>query len=93
MYDDMAARINARLDDDLAEKLEQIRKSTGKSTSTILKDALKMYFARAAPAKRRPIEIMREIGFIGSGKGGPNLSTDYKKILAESWTRSIDRKL
>jgi len=93
MYDDMTARINARLDDDLAAQLEQTRKLTGKSTSAILKDALKLYFARDQPAKKRPYEIMQEMGFIGCGKGEPNLSTDYKKILAESWTRSIERKL
>ena len=82
------ARINARLDHKLSQKLAELRKLTGKSTSEVLKTALELYHERAAQP-RSPLQILEQHGFCASGEGEPDLSRDYKQLL----TRSLERKL
>lgn len=80
----MATRINARIDQELADKLEQIQRITGKSTSAILKAALDRYYERVQQDQVSPGEALRKLGFVASGKGTRELSSNYKKILTES---------
>jgi hypothetical protein len=81
------ARINARLDEAMSQKLEALRKLTGKSTSDILKGALELYFQRASE-QQSPLQIMKRHGFVGSAAGEPDLSSDYKALL----TKLIEQK-
>ena len=82
----MTARINARLDDETASRLERLQEKTGKSASAILKEALRQYLD-SVEGPARPYDALLASGFIGSGTGEPNLSTDYKRILTESLAR------
>lgn len=83
----MAGRINARLDAQLALKMERIRELTGKNTSAILKAAIDRYYESLQAGAANPGEALRRSGFIGSGKGDPDLSSNYKRALTSSLSR------
>jgi predicted transcriptional regulator len=85
----MAQRINARIDDELAEKLEQLSKLTGKSTSAIVKLALDAYYDRIHMESAYPRQALLASGFVGCADGDPGLSTDYKDELKRSWSRKV----
>lgn len=82
------ARINARLDEALSQKLAELRRVTGKSTSEVLKSALELYHQRAA-RQRSPQQILAQHGFLASGDGEPELSRDYKRLLTEDLERKL----
>ncbi|HEX5657146.1 MAG TPA: ribbon-helix-helix protein, CopG family [Polyangiales bacterium] len=81
----MSSRINARVDDELAEKVEELRRITGKSASAIIKAALEAYFETVkGSSETRPRRALEQAGFIACANGEPNLSRDYKRELADS---------
>ena len=85
MYDKpMSHRINARLDDELARKVDELCKLTGQSASAIIKVALEAYYERTRAAGMSPRAVLEQSGFIGCAEGSPNLSTDYKRLLESS---------
>lgn len=89
VLDDMsAARLNARIDDTLAAKVEAIRRVTGETTTQLLKSALDRYHA-AIEAETRPYAALVDSGFIGCAEGPRDLSASYKAEL----TRSLAAKL
>ncbi|HVZ72441.1 MAG TPA: ribbon-helix-helix protein, CopG family [Polyangia bacterium] len=77
----MTFRINARLDPDLARKVEAIRKKTGRSTTEIVKASLESYYVAVAKAAR-PAELLAD--FIGCAAGPADLSRTYKAELTKS---------
>lgn len=79
----MTERINARVDPELAQKLDEIRRATGKNTSMIIKEAIERYHATLPRDVATPGEALRRVGLIGAGEGDPDLSRDYKSILAD----------
>lgn len=81
----MARRINARIDEELAEKLAEIERITGQGTSTIIKLALDAYIERLRATTALPEHGLAD--FIGCADGDAALSTDYKESLSASWTR------
>ena len=81
----MTRRINARLDPDLARKIETLRRQTGQSMTEIVKASLESYYVEVTGA-RRPAELLAEL--IGSGVGPRDLSVTYKSEL----TRSLSKK-
>lgn len=84
-YDSMSGRINARLDDELAEKVEELRRITGKSVSALIKAALEAYFENVKGSNAvRPGRVLEQAGFIACASGEPNLSRDYKRTLGDS---------
>jgi hypothetical protein len=78
------ARINARLDAEVAEKLEALRRRTGRSTTEIICVALERLYESEIRGPTDAASILRKTGFIGSGTGSEDLSTDYKSILSKS---------
>ena len=80
----MTARINARLDAELARKLEELRQRTGRSTTEILKASIEAYY-EAERSRPRAIELLADL--IGAGEGDPDLSTSYKEALTESLSK------
>lgn len=85
MYDSaMSHRINARLDDELARKVDELCKLTGQSASAIIKVALEAYYERTRAAGMSPRAVLERSGFIGCAEGDSNLSTDYKRLLETS---------
>ncbi|UJB68736.1 CopG family transcriptional regulator [Acaryochloris sp. 'Moss Beach'] len=75
-------RINARLDDEYALKLNYLQRQTEKSVTEIIKLALDAYYQEYA--QQHPIDLLTESGFIGCGEAESNLSTHYKLDYADS---------
>ncbi len=84
----MAARLNARIDAPLAEKVATLRRVTGQTTTDVVRVAIERYF-ESVEREARPYEALTDGGFIGCAEGPADLSVTYKDDLAES----IERKL
>ena len=81
----MSSRLNARVDDELARKLEELSRATGRSASSIIKAALEAYIESARQSGEvRPKLALERAGFIGCANGAADLSQSYKQSLAES---------
>jgi hypothetical protein len=83
-----AHRINARLDDDLARRVNLVRKRKRRSASQIVQEALARYCDQELGEGGEPLAILRSAGFIGCADGPADLSSNYKQEL----TRSLRRK-
>jgi hypothetical protein len=77
----MTERINARLDEDLAHKLDYLRKRTGATTSEVLRASLEAYYDQVTGSDE-PAKLLS--AFIGCAEGPRNLSTTYKQDFARS---------
>ncbi len=76
------ARINARLDDALARKLEEIRRRTGQTTTDVVLTAIAQYHERLEPpAASRAQAIFEETGFLACADGPRDLADAYKSYL------------
>jgi len=80
----MTSRINARLDDELARKLAELRRRTGRSTTEIVKASIEAYY-EAERSRPRALELLADL--IGAGDADPNLSTNYKAELTASLSK------
>ncbi len=80
-------RINARLDDSRSRKLAYLVRATSQATTEIVKRAIDLYYEKETATRRSAAEVLHSVGFVGSGKASPDLSTNYKSepqtILAE----------
>ncbi len=81
-------RINARLDEERAEKLKQIQTSTRLGTSEIVRQAIDLLHRQRAEQSRKKIDDLLSSDFIGCAEGPEDLASDYKRYL----TRSLDDK-
>ena len=84
----MTERINARLDPELARKLEYLRQRTGRSTTGVVKASIEAYYERLAGAER-PFERLQDL--IGCARGPSDLSATYKRVLSDSLARKARR--
>jgi predicted transcriptional regulator len=81
----MSTRLNARIDPELADKIDRLRRRTNMSITDIVRASIELYYERfraqeAADAHR----ILVDAGFVGCGEAEPDLSTSYKDRLADS---------
>jgi Arc/MetJ-type ribon-helix-helix transcriptional regulator len=76
-------RLNVRLPEELARKLEALERATGQSTSDIVRTALERYFAEICRAGRSSREAIHLSGLVGCGETKGDLSTTYKSRLRE----------
>lgn len=83
-------RINARLDRDVAKKLEDLMRAEGRSVTDIIRAAIAHYHEARYGASAEPAVALKRSGFIGCGEGEPNLSRDYKRVLSKSLARKHD---
>jgi predicted transcriptional regulator len=78
-------RLNARIDDELAAKLEHLRERTDMSVTDIVRASISLYYdqfrEREAGAAR---EILDDVGFVGCGEAESDLSSTYKEGLTTS---------
>ena len=81
-------RINARLDDERAEKLKQIQASTRLGTSEIVRQAIDLLHRQRVDQSRKKIDDLLSSDFIGCAEGPEDLASDYKRYL----TQSLDDK-
>ena len=80
----MSTRINARLDPELAAKVEEIRRQTGMTITEIVEAALVAWTAQGTASKAGPARAFAAAGFIGSGSGPRHLARNAKKALGQS---------
>ncbi len=77
-------RLNARLDADLANKLELLKQRTRKTTSEIIRESIELYYRQTERGGGASIAAAFEgAGFVGCADGEENLSESYKDQLAE----------
>ncbi len=75
-------RLNARLPEELAQKLEALERATGQSTSEVVRAALERYFNEIFGSGRSAREAIYLSGFVGCGEAEAHLSTTYKSRLS-----------
>lgn len=78
----MPTRINARLDDELASKVEAFRKKTGQTLTAVVEAALEAWVSRSEATD--PLRAFEASGFVGVGKGPADLARNPKKYLKDS---------
>jgi hypothetical protein len=81
------ARLNARLDADLNEKLEYLKRRTKLGVTDVVKRSIECYYEEVRRGASDAREILEQSGFVGCAEGDPNLSSDYKQALIESLGR------
>jgi hypothetical protein len=82
-----ANRINARLDDALAQRVNLVCKRTRRSVSQIVKESLVRYCDQELGQGGEPFAILKQAGFIGCADGPADLSSVYKVELFRSLRR------
>jgi hypothetical protein len=82
-----ANRINARLDDELARKVELVRKRTNRTVSQIVQESLVRYCEQELANGNDSASILKATGLVGCADGPSDLSANYKTDLVHSWRR------
>jgi S-ribosylhomocysteine lyase LuxS involved in autoinducer biosynthesis len=77
-------RINARLDEKAANDLKFLKDSTDTTNTEALKAALHFYAEHLRNEAQRSKQALLDSGFIGCFEGPEDLSTNYKKYVAEA---------
>lgn len=76
-------RIQSRLDEAHARKLDEIRRMTGASISRVIEQALDLYHDRLLTDQPSTYQALLDSGFIGCGpQGQTELSSEYKNEFA-----------
>lgn len=78
-----AMRINARLDDEHSDKIKYLTSIDNASISSVLKDAIDLYYEHARSAQASAQQVLSESGFIGVADVDEDLSVNYKCDLGE----------
>jgi predicted transcriptional regulator len=78
-------RINARLDDNAADKLDYLQRKTGLSLSDVVRESIEHYYAEVRDRAERDAAALDALvgAFAGSDDSPTDLSADYKRYL---WT-------
>lgn len=81
--DRLSSRINARLDERHATKLEYLKRTTRLGVSDIVKRGIDLLYEDVRKEALDPLLALTESGFIGSGEGPGDLSERYKEELRD----------
>ena len=85
-------RINARLDEEHSNKLEQLKARRNSSVSDILKQAIDLLYAQESAAPQKKLATLLESEFIGIGQAPENLASDYKTWVRENMGNKFDSR-
>jgi len=88
----MTKRLNARLDDDLAEKLERLQRRTKKNVTEIVRESIELYARMAEDEPNRTRSRFESAGFVGCAEDDADLSASYKRLLPELARAKTDRR-
>ena len=80
-------RLNARLPEELARKLEALEQATNQTTSDVVRAALERYFDEICGPGRSAREAILRSGLVGCGEAEADLSATYKARLYEGLGR------
>ncbi len=75
------SRVNARLEAPVALKLDEIRRRTGQSTTSVLVTAIEQYHERLVSSDAGAHAIFAEAGFLGCAEGPRDLAGNAKQYL------------
>jgi hypothetical protein len=81
----MAARLNARLDRELDQKLGYLKLRTKLSVTEIVKRSIERYYSEVKSQGGNARVLLTDSGFVGCSEGEADLSSRYKQILADSF--------
>ena len=76
-------RINARLDDERAEKLKQLQSMTRLSVSEIVKRAIDLLHRQQVRPSRERLDALLSSDFVGCAEGPVDLADRYKNYLTQ----------
>ena len=82
-------RINARIEEEQAQKLEWIKQSEHLTTTQIVKQALDYYFEHKKLKHKSGLQQLLEIDLIGCCDGPEDLSENYKEYLTHSLEKTL----
>ena len=85
-------RINARLDEPQARELDWLKRATHAGTTEVIKNAIGLYYRELKSRRTEPGHILREVGFVGCGEAGADLSRNYKDALAQDLAAKHDHR-
>ncbi|MHC5773165.1 CopG family transcriptional regulator [Nostoc sp.] len=85
-------RINARLDEEYADKLAYIQQQTNQAVTDVIKSAIELYYQQLQQEQKNALSMLIQTGFIGCGQADPNLSINYKSILRDSLKAKYDHR-
>ena len=81
---DMSTRINARIDDELSQRLDELRQRSGQTLTEIIEAAIRSWTTEKLGERPSAAKVFASTGFIGSGKGPRDLARNAKQYLTES---------
>lgn len=84
------SRINARLDDEHVNKLEQLKSQMQASTTDVLKRAIDELYQAQTVQKNSQIEALLNSDFIACGAAESDLSGNHKRYLKTSMANKYD---
>lgn len=84
-------RLNARLNDDGARQLEELRVVTGETVSEIVRHAIRRYHEKTVGGRLEPLKALQATGFIGCASADPNLSATHDDALHIALERTRPR--
>jgi hypothetical protein len=77
-------RINARLDEESARKLDYLKDVTHSQVTEVVKDAIDLYYARVKQSQDSARSRLFDSGFVACGAAEPELSESYKDDLSQA---------
>lgn len=80
-------RINARLGEDLARKLDYLAERTQQSASDVLRESIAAYYREVEESPVRAGELLED--FVGCVDGPADLSSKYKEELERSLSGKV----
>ena len=83
-------RINARIEQDQARKLELVKRTEKLTTTQVVKQALDVYFASKQIQRKTDVQQLLSSPLIGNAQGDPGLSQSYKQQMTEGLAQKHD---
>ena len=83
-------RINARLDDERAEKLNQLQSLTQLSASEIVKRAIDFLHRQQVRRSRERLDALLSSDFVGCAEGPEDLAGRYKQYLTRGRSKDVE---
>lgn len=83
-------RINARLDDARAEKLQQLQSLMRLSTSEIVKRAIDLLHRQQVRRSREMLDALLSSDFVGCAQGPDDVAGRYKQYLTRGRWKDVE---
>ncbi len=89
---DMKARLNARIDDELARKIEVLRRRLDVTTTEVVRRSVERFYQLTVEEAGGAAAIIERSGLIGCAEGPADLSARYKDELSSSLEAKVRRR-